>query len=74
MAAIWSAGFDWNVDLSIGKKTHITERAARCFTFDMINALITWSLSPYIVIAEQTSFGVINTRTERLVLFSSGYV
>ncbi len=53
----------WNVDLSIGKKTRITERAQAVLTFDMINALNHVEfVDPTLSLQSRASFGVINTQ------------
>src|SRR6266478_3009147 len=53
----------WNVDLSIGKKTRITERTLAVFTFDMINALNHVEfVDPTLSLQSRASFGVINTQ------------
>jgi hypothetical protein len=53
----------WNVDLSIGKKTTITERVKTVFTFDLINAFNRVEFNdPGMSILAPQSFGVITSQ------------
>ena len=53
----------WNIDLSIGKKTRITERMLGVFTFDMINALNHVEfVDPALSLQSRANFGVLNTQ------------
>ncbi len=53
----------WNLDLSIGKKTKITEQVKTVFTFDMINAFNRVEFNdPGMSILDRPSFGVITSQ------------
>ncbi len=53
----------WNLDLSIGKKTNITERVKTVFTFDMINALNRVEFAdPGMDLRNRGAFGVITAQ------------
>ncbi|MBS1807112.1 MAG: carboxypeptidase regulatory-like domain-containing protein [Acidobacteria bacterium] len=53
----------WNLDLSIGKKTQITERLKTVFSFDMINALNRVEFNdPGMDLRNRGAFGVITSQ------------
>jgi hypothetical protein len=53
----------WNLDLSIGKKTNITERVKTVFTFDMINAFNRVEFAdPGMDLRNRGAFGVITSQ------------
>jgi hypothetical protein len=53
----------WTVDLSIGKKTSITERVRTVFSFDLINAFNRVEFSdPTLDLNNRAAFGVISTQ------------
>ena len=53
----------WNLDLSIGKKTNITERIKTVFSFDMINALNRVEFAdPAMDLRNRGAFGVITSQ------------
>jgi Carboxypeptidase regulatory-like domain len=53
----------WNLDLSVGKKTSVTERVSAVFTADFINALNHVEfVDPSLSVQTPASFGVITTQ------------
>ena len=53
----------WNVDLSIGKKTAISDRIQSVFSFDMINALNRVEfVDPTLSLQNRTNFGVLSSQ------------
>ncbi len=53
----------WNVDLSVGKKTRVTERLQVVFTFDMINAFNHVEfVDPVLSLQSRANFGVLSTQ------------
>ncbi len=53
----------WNADISIGKKTAITESVRTVFTFDLLNAFNHLELAdPTLDLQNPTAFGVLNTQ------------
>jgi len=62
----------WNLDLSIGKKTTITESMRLVFTFDLLNAFNRLELAdPTLSMLDPSSFGVLTTQfnTPRFIQF-----